>query len=131
MKHDKFIKQVQGAAQLNSQPEVERAIPATLETLKERIVGDEASQLAAQLPPEIGQYLQGREGENGQFFPLLDFYRRVSEKEGVEPTTAAIHVRAVFSVLQEAVTPGEIADVRANLSEDYEELFPAPSRKSV
>ena len=131
MKHDKFIKQVQAAAQLNSKEEAESAIRATLETLKERIVGDEASQLAAQLPQEIGKYLQGREGENGQFFPLLDFYQRVSEKEGLEPTAAAIHVRAVFSVLQEAVTPGELADVRANLSEDYEELFPTPSRKSV
>ncbi|HBE35815.1 MAG TPA: DUF2267 domain-containing protein, partial [Cyanobacteria bacterium UBA11368] len=36
---------------------------------------------------------------------------------------AAMHVRAVFTVLQQAVTPGEFADVRANFSPDYEELF--------
>jgi uncharacterized protein (DUF2267 family) len=124
MKHDEFIKHVQSVAQLNSPEEAEHATRATLETLKERIVGNEASQLAAQLPQEIGQYLRGREGENGQYFSLKEFYQRASEKEGVEPTAIPIHVRAVFAVLQEAVSPGELADVRANLSEDYEEVFP-------
>lgn len=125
MKHDEFIKHVRSVAQLSSQEEAEQATHATLEVLKERIVGNEASQLAAQLPKELGQYLQGREGEDGQHFPVEEFYQRVSQKEGVDPTVAAVHVRAVFTVLQAAVTPGEFADVRANFSEDYEDLFPA------
>ncbi|WP_250121894.1 DUF2267 domain-containing protein [Chroococcidiopsis sp. CCMEE 29] len=123
MKYDEFIKHVQSVAQLNSRDEAEQATRATLETLKERIVGDEASNLAAQMPQELAEYLRGREGENGQSFSMQDFISRVSEKEGVEPTAAAIHVRAVFSVLQSAVTPGEFDDVRVNLSEDYAELF--------
>ena len=123
MKHDEFIKHVQSVAQLNSREEAERAARATLETLKERIVGDEASQLAAQLPQELGDCLRGREGENGQHFSMQEFIGRVSEKEGVEPTAAAIHVRGVFSVLQQAVTPGEFDDIRVNLSDDYAELF--------
>lgn len=127
MKHDEFMKHVQGAAQLNSREEAERATRATLETLKERIVGNEASQLAAQLPKELGEYLRGREGEDGQHFPIAEFYQRVSEKEGVDLTTAAAHARAVFSVLQAAVSPGEFADVRANFSDDYEDLLPAES----
>lgn len=131
MKHDEFIKHVQSVAQLNSREEAERATHATLETLKERIVGNEASQLAAQLPKELGQYLRGREGEDGQYFRLEEFIQRVSEKEGVEPTAAANHVRAVFSVLQQAVTPGEFADVRANLSDDYEDVLPAQNQTQV
>ncbi len=123
MKHDEFIKYVQSVAQLNSREEAERATRATLETLKERIVGDEASNLAAQLPQELGKYLRGREGQNGQHFDLQDFIARVSEKEGVEPTATAMHVRAVFSVLQQAVTPGEFDDVRVNLSDDYAEVL--------
>lgn len=125
MKHDEFIKHVQTVAQLSSKDEAERATRATLETIKERIVGDEASQLAAQLPKEFGQYLHGREGENGDTFGLDEFVERVSRKEGTELTTAATHVKAVFTVLASAVTPGEFADVRANFSEDYSELFPA------
>lgn len=131
MKYDEFIKHVQTVAQLNSREEAERATRATLETIKERIVGDEAKDLAAQLPPELGDFLRGREGEDGQHFSLEEFIGRVSEKEGVEPTTAALHVRAVFAVLQSAVTPGEFADVRANFSEDYSELFATGSTSEV
>lgn len=127
MKRDQFLKQVQSAAQLSSREEAERAISATLETLAERIVGDEAKDLASQLPQEIGQYLRGREGQNGDHFSVKEFYQRVSEKEGVEPTVAAMHARAVFTVLNAAVSPGEFADVRVNLSEDYADLFAASS----
>lgn len=123
MKYDEFVKHVQSFAQMDSREEAERATRATLEVLKERIVGDEASQLAAQLPEDIGQFLRGREGQNGQPFSLKEFIRQVSEKAGVDPIATATHVRAVFAVLQQAVTPGELADVRANFSEDYEELF--------
>lgn len=131
MKYDEFIKHVQTVAQLNSREEAERATKATLETIKERIVGNEGKDLASQLPKEIGQYLRGREGEDGQHFPLSEFIKRLSEKEGVEPTTAVIHARAVFAVLQDAVTPGEFADVRANFSDDYAELFATPSTSEV
>lgn len=131
MKYDEFIKHVQTLAQLDSRDEAERATRATLETIKERIVGNEASQLAAQLPSEFAKCLRGREGEDGQHFPIEEFYRRVSEKEGLEPTAIPIHVRAVFSVLQAAVTPGEFADVRANFSQDYEELFPVQNQTPI
>lgn len=131
MKYDQFIKHVQQEAQLNSREDAERATQATLETIKERIVGNEASQLAAQLPKELGQYLHGREGEDGGYFKFDEFCQRVSEKEGVEPSVAANHAKAVFTVLQQAVTPGEFADVRANFSDDYEELFAAKSEKQA
>ena len=123
MKRDEFLKHVQSVAQLDSREEAERVTRATFEVLAERIVGDEAKDLASQLPQELGQYLRGREGENGQAFSLKEFYQRVADKEGVEPNVAAMHVRAVFTVLQQAVSPGEFADVRANFSPDYEELF--------
>lgn len=125
MKYDEFIKHVQSTAQLESRQAAEQATRATLETVAERIVGNEASQLAAQLPAELGQYLRGHEGENGHHFSIKEFYQRVSEKAGVEPVSAATQVRAVFTVLNEAVTPGEFADVKANFSPDYHELFAA------
>lgn len=131
MKYDEFIKHVQTAAQLNSREEAERATRATLETVRERIVGDEAKDLAAQLPKELGEYLRGREGENGDHFPFKEFIERVSAKEGVEPTVAIIHARAVFSVLEDAVSPGEIEDVRVNFSDDYSELFSSTSPSDV
>lgn len=128
MKYDEFIKHVQSIAQLDSRQAAEQAARATLETIAERIVGDEASQLAAQLPAELGQCLQGHEGDNGHPFSLQEFYQRVSQKAGVEPVAAAVQARAVFTVLNQAVTPGEFADVKANFSEDYSELFVTPGK---
>jgi uncharacterized protein (DUF2267 family) len=123
MKYEEFIRHVQSVGQINSREQAEHATSATLETIKERIVGDEAKDLAAQLPQELGEHLRGREGETGQSFSMQEFIMRVSEKEGVEPVSAAMHVRAVFTVLQDAVTPGEFADLQANFSDDYAELF--------
>lgn len=125
MQYSEIIKNVQITAQIDDKAKAEKAIQATLETLKKRIVGDEASNLAAQLPEEIASHLRGREGENGQHFSLKEFYQRVGQLEGVDSTTAATHVQGVFSVLNSAVSPGEFKAVKANLSEDYEELFTA------
>ncbi|MDM9383257.1 DUF2267 domain-containing protein [Chlorogloeopsis sp. ULAP01] len=127
MKYEEFLKHVESVAQLNSREEAERATRATLETIKERIVGNEANHLAAQLPEELAGYLRGREGESGQSFTLEDFISKVGEKENVDPTAAVIHIRSVFTVLQDAVTPGEFADFQHNFSEDYAELFPPSS----
>ncbi len=48
MKYDEFIKHVQSVAQLNSREEAERATYGTLETIRERIVGDEAKDIGIQ-----------------------------------------------------------------------------------
>lgn len=126
MKYDEFIKHVQSFAKLDSREEAEKATQITLETLKERIVGDEASQLAAQLPEDLAQYLRGREGQMGDHFKIEEFYQRICDRGNVEPEIAANYAIAVFAVLKSAVSPGEFSDVKINLSEDYSELFSTP-----
>ena len=126
MKYDEFIKHVQSFAKLDSREEAEKATQITLETLKERIVGDEASQLAAQLPEDLAQYLRGREGQMGDHFKIEEFYQRICDRGNVEPEIAANYAIAVFTVLKSAVSPGEFSDVKINLSEDYSELFSTP-----
>ncbi|KAM3091799.1 DUF2267 domain-containing protein [Phormidesmis sp. 146-35] len=123
MKYDEFIKNVQNLGSFNSRQEAEKATQATLETVKERIVGDEAVQLGAQLPEDLAKHLRGREGEFGAHFKLDEFYQRIGQKEGTDAETAALHAKAVISVLSQAVTPGEFADVRSNFSDDYDPLF--------
>lgn len=127
MKYDEFIKHVQSLTQTDSREDAEKATQITLETLKERIVGDEASQLAAQLPEKIAKHLRGREGQGGGHFKIEEFYQRICDRGNVEPETAAIYARGVFAVLESAVSPGEFADVKVNLSEDYDELFTTPA----
>ncbi|MBD2517971.1 DUF2267 domain-containing protein [Nostoc sp. FACHB-973] len=123
MEYDEFITHVQSLAQSDSREDAERATRATLETLKERIAGHEAQKLAENLPQQLGDCLRGREGDSDLSFNLQEFIARASQKENTEPTITAIHVRAVFAVLQNAIKPEIFADFHAHFSHDYEELF--------
>lgn len=51
--------------------------------------------------------------------------------EETDPSTAAMHVRGIFSVLREAVSPGEFEDIKVNLSDDYQELFASGSAQQA
>jgi uncharacterized protein (DUF2267 family) len=124
MKGEQFIAEVKNLAELDSNEGAERATRATLETLKERLAGNEPSNLAAQLPPEIAPYVEGDGGREA--FSVEEFYDRVAQKEGVSHDEAVRHARAVATVVQTAVTGGELDDVRSQLGDDYEELFGQP-----
>jgi len=123
VEYNEFITHVESLAQSNSREEAENATRATLETIKERIAGDELEVFTRLLPQELGNYLRGREGDSGQSFNLQEFIKRASQKENIEPTTAAIHVRAVFAVLQNAISPEIFARFHSYFAHDYEELF--------
>ena len=130
MKHDEFIVQVQHRARLSSRGDAEVATRATLATLAERLSGGEASDLAAQLPRGIAEYLRAEFAGEGMRFPVKEFFERVGQREGVDVPKAIYHARAVIAVLSEAVSPGEMADVRAQLPADYAWLF-EPEREEA
>ena len=123
MKFDEFTNMVQTVADIESKDQAEKAIRASLQTLSERILGNEASELAAQLPEQLGQYLRGREGEMGEPFSLEEFYQRVSQREEVDPPTAVLHAKAVFATINSAISAGEYQDIKSNLPKEYKELF--------
>jgi uncharacterized protein (DUF2267 family) len=122
MKGEQFIAEVRNLAELDTNEDAEKAIRSMLETLKERLAGNEPSNLAAQLPPEIAPYVEGDGGREA--FSVQEFYERVAQKEGTTNSEEAVkHARAVATVLQTAVSGGELEDVRSQLGNDYEELF--------
>lgn len=127
MKHDEFIGQVQHRARLGSRGEAERATRATLETLAERLAGGEAKNLASQLPQEIGEHLRREWSGIGERFSLDEFFRRVSLREGVDLPDSIFHARAVIEVVSEAVSKGEMDDVRAQLPAEFDRLFESGS----
>lgn len=130
MKHDEFIGQVQHHARLSSRGDAEVATRATLTTLAERLSGGEANDLASQLPRGIAESLRTEFAGAGMRFPVEEFFERVSQREGVDVPRAIYHARAVIAVLSEAVSPGEMADVRAQLPSDYARLF-EPDREEA
>ena len=125
MQYDEFVGKVHNQARLASSGEAVRAIQATLETLAERIAGQEAEDLAAQLPREVGKFLRGV--EKAERFAVDRFFERVAAKESTDVPDAVHHARAVMAVVQEAVTTGEVEDIRAQLPDDYTPLFEAGS----
>jgi uncharacterized protein (DUF2267 family) len=123
VRYDEFLGHVQHRARLGSRGEAERATRATLETLAERLVGGEAHDLASQLPPELARSLQSPDAGIGAKLTLEEFFALVSEREGVELEEATLHARVVIGVLTEAVSMGEIKDVRVQLPAAFAQLF--------
>lgn len=121
MNGEQFVAQVRTLAELEDNDRAERAIQSTFQTLRERLAGNEPADLAAQLPPEVAEPLSGS-GDRDDF-TLEEFYRRVAQKEGASEDEARRHARAVVAVTQEAVTEGELDDIREQLRPEYEELF--------
>lgn len=121
MKDEQFIAEVKNLAEIDSDEDVRKSIGATLETLRERLAGEEPANLDAQLPPGIAPYVEGDGGRES--FPVEEFYERVAGKEGVGKGEAGRYARAVATVVQTAVTGGELDDVRSPLGDGYKELF--------
>ena len=56
-----------------------------------------------------------------------EFFQRVARREGTALPDAIFHAHVVIEVLGEAVSPGEMDDVLAQLPAEYDRLFEAGS----
>ena len=126
MQYDDFIGEVQHRAQLDSREAALSISRATLTTLSERLDPGEADDLGAQLPDELGRFLE--DVDEVERFDFEEFVDRVAEREEIgedDEADAAFHARVVMDVVDEAVTGGELEDVRHQLPEDegYDQLF--------
>jgi uncharacterized protein (DUF2267 family) len=129
MTFDKFMGEVQHRAQLPSTGDALRTTQAVLQTLGERLDAGEAKDLASQLPRELGTSLQTF--EHSVRMSLDEFFRRVSARAAVDVPAAVYQTRVVFELLQQAVSAGEIKDVRSQLPPEWGELFEAGSAGQV
>lgn len=123
MKYDEFINGVQERGHLGSREEAEAAAGSTLQTLAERLAGGEPHDLASQLPSGLAEHVRYDGEQESDPFSLEEFYRRVADKEGTGESEATQHAQVVMGVLRDAVTAGEIEDVRSQLPSGYVELF--------
>jgi len=123
VQYQEFIEQVRQRGELASFGEAEAATRATLTTLGEYLTGGEGLDLASQLPQGLAAILRQEPPDRSKIFSLNDFLQRVGEEERVGIEKAEAHARAVMGVLEEAVTEGEMDDVRRQFPSEFDPLF--------
>jgi uncharacterized protein (DUF2267 family) len=123
MQYQEFIERVQQRVGLSSFAAAEAATRATLATLGEYLTGGEGLDLASQLPQGLAEPLRQQPPERSKIFSLNDFVQLVGEKEGAGFEEASAHARAVMSVLGEAVSKGEMDDVRRQFPSEFDHFF--------
>jgi uncharacterized protein (DUF2267 family) len=123
MQYEEFVERVQQRAGLASFERAEAATRATLTTLGEYLTGGEGLDLASQLPQGLAEILHQQPPERSKMFSLNDFLQIVGENEGVGIGEAETHARAVMGVLEEAITKGEMDDVRRQFPSEFDPLF--------
>jgi len=125
MQYDEFIGHVQHRGRMSSRRDAERAVQATLETLGERLAGGAVENLAAQLPAEIGEHLRRARGPRR--LSVGQFLSSIGERAQVDPPDATWQARVVIDVLRDAVSPGTLDKVMAQIPGEFERLFEAGS----
>lgn len=125
MRTDEFVKNV---TRLGGPSEPEQAAGMTrtvLENLGKRLKGGEAKNLADQLPTELAEPLTRHSSQEPLVDDVDEFFRRVARQlsAGADQEVASTYVRAVFTTLAQAVSDGEIADLRAQLPNGFGPLF--------
>jgi uncharacterized protein (DUF2267 family) len=137
MESKELVKRAQEEAELASPDKAVTAIEAVLGTLGEMLPPVERGHLAAQLPKPMKDYVSRwvqrppKEITRPHRFTLEEFYNRVAARSGVRYPTAVKHSQAVMKALQEAVSPGELADIFRDLPEEYEELLTGTPKSPV
>ncbi|MFL5355884.1 DUF2267 domain-containing protein [Archangium sp.] len=120
-----FLKNLMVIGSLNEE-EAERAAVSVLCVLEQRLFGEEAAHLEAQLPGKLQDLLLRCErhlGKPASKFGREDFIRMVSEDLDLEAFEAEKRIRAVFAAVRDQVTEGEIEDVIGQLPSDMRDLW--------
>ena len=100
-----------------------------LVTLGTRLDPGEADDLAAQLPDPFGAFL--RHETKAERFPPEEMLRRIVHLVPLPNDPARRAVRALFTVLAEAVSEGEMKDVLGQLGADYSRLVGMPTGRNL
>lgn len=120
-----FLKNLMVIGSMNEE-EAERAAVSVLCALEQRLFGEEAAHLEAQLPGKLQDLLLRCErhmGKPAHKFGREGFIKMVSEDLGLEAFEAEKRIRAVFSAVREQVSEGEIEDVIGQLPADLRDLW--------
>jgi uncharacterized protein (DUF2267 family) len=106
-----------------------RVLAAVLHALRDQLTVDEAAQLGAQLPILVRGLFYDQwhhpAGKPERLHHKDEFLAEVAaELDDIKPINPEQATRAVFSVLERHIAPGEIEDIKATLPTQLRELWP-------
>ncbi|MGR6319508.1 DUF2267 domain-containing protein [Micromonospora soli] len=125
MKYEEFVARVRERGEYDSAAEAQQVIGIVVTALAERLAPEEARQLGAQLPAQLGDVLRTAVG-GGLREGVTEFLHRVGEGTGATERTAEWDASAVLTTIADAVSGGELNDVLTQLPSGYATLFGRP-----
>ena len=120
MQYADFVQAVAERAEIPRE-EAERTSVAVLQHLCDRLTGDEARDLLAQLPARLKTAVIV--SPSAQPISVDEFVHRVADELGLSDEEARERIRDVFATLRRAVTWGELEDVLRQLDPEYADLL--------
>lgn len=117
-----FIRQVQSACG-GSEADAERTMRSVLAALSDRLTPEEACKLSAQLPRPMKTIVHKEKRDGVQKMDREIFVARISRDLGVDIQEAKKRIRAVYGVLESAVSEGEVRHVMAQLPPPLREVM--------
>jgi uncharacterized protein (DUF2267 family) len=121
MKYDDFLKAVEERTGIVERGEAERTAVTVLEALCDRLTGEEAYDLLAQLPAQLKKSVTITRA--AMSMTRDEFVDRIASELQVPREEALDRIRGVFGTLREAVTRGEFEHVLSQLDPEYADLL--------
>jgi uncharacterized protein (DUF2267 family) len=123
-----FLIDLRSATSLDAEAAADAAV-SVLCRLEERITGDEARDLEAQLPVKLQQLLAEACGQVEAIHKLnrYQFVASVALDLGIPDAEAEFLVHAVFATVRSHISEGEARDVQSQLPKDLQALWMQPT----
>lgn len=116
MRYREMVKKVQQYSGF-SDSESENALVTFIKMLAKRLTPDERMDFASQLPAEL-QDTAMSVGSTDENISMEDIVETIAEEQNIDEDHAKKQVMAAWQTLKDAITRGEIDDIRAQLPKD-------------
>ncbi len=117
MKYRELVKRVQHYSGFSDQ-ESETALRLFIRKLATRLTMGERKDFASQLPSDLQD--EAMVTEEQQNWSFEDFIEEICREEQIEEPRAKKQIMAAWKALKDALTPGEISNIKAQLPKDME-----------
>ena len=125
-----WINELSGRLGWSSERDALRLLRTVLCKIRDHLPVNEMAQFSAQLPIMLrGMYFEGWQPKKTPVHEreAAAFIRSIEEQVGdVLDYRGELDIKAVFDVINARISRGEVEDVRANLPQALQDMWPAP-----